>query len=428
MEKIKQKIQLFLNDKELKRKALFTLFIFFAFRVFAFLPVPTIDLVKLRTLFAQNQFLSLLDIFSGGTLLNFSVMALGLNPYINASIIFQLLTIVIPKFEKLAQEGEYGRFKINQYTRFLTVPLTIFQAVGIYFLLKSQNIIGVLSPIEFFSFVFTLVAGTFILVWFGELISEFGLGNGISLLIFAGIVGRIPITLTQTIKTINSELIFNAIIFLALAVFVIASVVFVNEAIRKIPVYYAKRIRGNRVYQGAINFLPLKRSEAGVIPIIFAVSFVLFPQLLGNFLVYVKNPAISNFASFLIKLFNPSGFFYNFFYFLLVIGFTYFYTVIVFNPQKISEEIQKHGGFVPGIRPGVATKEYLEKILYRITSVGAIFLGIVAILPAIVSKVTNVSGLVIGGTGILIVVSVILETFKMIEAQLVMKSYEKFIR
>src|SRR3990167_6615616 len=219
MEKIKQKIQLFLKDPELKRKATFTLFIFFIFRVFAFLPVPTIDLTRLQNLFAQNQFLSLLDIFSGGTLINFSVMALGLNPFINASIIFQLLTIVVPRFEKLAKEGEYGRFKINQYTRFLTVPLTLMQAIGIYFLLKSQQIIGFLSPIEFFSF------------------------------IFAGIVGRIPITLTQTIKTINSELIFNAIIFLALAVFVIASVVFVNEAIRKIPVYYAKRIRGNRVYQ-----------------------------------------------------------------------------------------------------------------------------------------------------------------------------------
>src|SRR3989338_4477555 len=249
MEKIKQKIQLFLKDPELKRKATFTLFIFFIFRVFAFLPVPTIDLTRLQNLFAQNQFLSLLDIFSGGTLINFSVMALGLNPFINASIIFQLLTIVVPRFEKLAKEGEYGRFKINQYTRFLTVPLTL------------------------------------MLIWFGELISEFGMGNGISLLIFAGIVGRIPITLTQTIKTINSELIFNAIIFLALAVFVIASVVFVNEAIRKIPVYYAKRIRGNRVYQGATNFLPLKLNQAGVIPIIFAVSFVLFPQLIGNFLV-----------------------------------------------------------------------------------------------------------------------------------------------
>lgn len=428
MKEITDKLKLLLRDPQLKRKTLFTLFIFLVFRIFAFLPVPAIDLLKLHSLFAQNQFLSLLDIFSGGTLINFSVMALGLNPYINASIIIQLATAIFPQLEQLSKEGEYGRHKINQYTRFLTGPLTIVQAVGIFVLLKNQKIIGVLSPLEFFSFIFTMVAGTFILVWFGELVSEFGLGNGISLLIFAGIVGRIPVVLGRTLAIINQELVFNIIIFVVLAVFVIGAIVFINEAVRKIPVYYAKRIRGNRVYQGATNYLPLKLNQAGVIPIIFAVSFVLFPQLLGNFLLYVKNPVIAKSASFIVKLFNPSGFFYNFFYFILVIGFTYFYTVIVFNPQKISEEVQKHGGFVPGIRPGMATKQYLEKILYRITSVGAIFLGIVAILPAIVSKITNVSGLVIGGTGILIVVSVILETFKMVEAQLVMKSYEKFTR
>ncbi len=422
------KIKLLFRDPELKRKTLFTLSIFLVFRLFAFLPVPAIDLNRLRVLFSQNQFLSLLDIFSGGTLINFSVMALGLNPYINASIVIQLLTVLIPQLEQLSKEGEYGRFKINQYTRFLTVPLTIFQTVGIFVLLKNQGIIGSLSLLEFFSFVFTMVAGTFILVWFGELISEFGLGNGISLLIFAGIVGRIPISGGRALAIVNQEMIFNIIIFLVLAVFVIAAVVFINEAVRKIPVYYAKRIRGNRVYQGATNYLPLKLNQAGVIPIIFAVSFVLFPQLLGNFLRYAKNDVVAGFASFLAKLFAPSGFFYNFFYFILVIGFTYFYTIVVFNPQKISEEIQKYGGFIPGIRPGIATKQYLEKILYRITSVGAIFLGLIAILPAIISKITGLSSLVIGGTGILIVVSVILETFKMVEAQLVMRNYDKFVR
>lgn len=427
MEKIREKVQLFLKDPELKRKAIFTLFIFFVFRLFAFLPVPAIHLDRLKALFAQNQFLSLLDIFSGGTLLNFSVMALGLNPYINASIIFQLLTIVVPRFEKLAKEGEYGRFKINQYTRFLTVPLTVLQAIGIYFLLKSQQIVGFLTPIEFFSFILTLVAGTFILIWFGELISEFGLGNGISLLIFAGIVGHMPVAFGQTIKTIDSQLIFNALIFTALGVFVIAAVVFINEAIRKIPVYYAKRIRGNRVYQGATNFLPLKLNQAGVIPIIFAVSFVLFPQLLGNFFVSSPNQTVQQVARFLVTAFNPAGFFYNFFYFFLVVAFTFFYTVIVFNPQKIAEEIQKNGGFIPGIRPGASTKQYLERILYRITSVGAVFLGVIAILPAIVSSITGIENLLIGGTGVLIVVSVILETFKNVEAQLVMRSYDKFI-
>ena len=265
MKEISDKIKLLLRDPQLKRKTLFTLFIFFVFRIFAFLPVPAIDLPKLKALFAENQFLSLLDIFSGGTLINFSVMALGLNPYINASIIIQLLTSIFPQLEQLSKEGEYGRYKINQYTRFLTAPLTVVQAVGIFVLLKNQKIIGTLSPLEFFSFIFTMVAGTFILVWFGELVSEFGLGNGISLIIFAGIVGRIPVVMGRTLAIINQELIFNILIFIVLAVFVIGSIVFINEAVRKIPVYYAKRIRGNRVYQGATNYLPLKLNQAGVI-------------------------------------------------------------------------------------------------------------------------------------------------------------------
>jgi len=428
MKQIGEKLGMLWRDEALRRKMLFTLMIFLFFRIFAFLPVSVINLEKLRLLFSSSQFLSLLDIFSGGTLINFSVMALGLNPYINASIILQLLSVIFPQLEKLAKEGEYGKFKMNQYTRFLTVPLTVVQSVGIYMLLRNQKIIGVLSPLEFFSFILTLVAGTFILVWFGELISEFGLGNGISLLIFVGIVGRIPVVFSRTLSVVNQEALSNVIVFAVVSVGVIATVVFINEAVRRIPVYYAKRIKGNKVYQGATNYLPLKLNQAGVIPIIFAVSFVLFPQLIGNFLAGVKNPAVAGVASFLVKTFNPNGFFYNFFYFILVIGFTFFYTVIVFNPQKIAEEIQKHGGFIPGIRPGLATKEYLEKILYKITSVGAVFLGVIAILPAIISSVTGIQSLVIGGTGILIVVSVILETFKMMEAQLVMKSYDKFTR
>ena len=428
MKDILQKLKLLFRDQELKRKTLFTLFIFLAFRVFAFIPVPAIDLVKLKQLFASSQFLSLLDIFSGGTLVNFSVMALGLNPYINASIIIQLGSSIFPQLEQLSKEGDYGRFKINQYTRFLTVPLTVVQSIGIYVLLKNQHVIGNLSIIQFFSFIFTLVAGTFILIWFGELISEMGLGNGISLIIFAGIIGRLPVLIGRTLSVVNQELAINVVIFLVVAVGVIAAVVFISQAVRKIPVYYAKRIKGNRMYQAASNFLPLKLNQAGVIPIIFAVSFVLFPQLIGNFLQYSSNKTLATVAKFLATTFNPSGFFYNFFYFVLVIAFTFFYTIIVFNPQKISEEIQKQGGFVPGIRPGLATKQYLERILYRITTVGALFLGIIAILPAIVSKITGIDGLVIGGTGILIVVSVVLETFKMIEAQLVMKSYDKFTR
>ncbi|MEN9327544.1 MAG: hypothetical protein RI947_352 [Candidatus Parcubacteria bacterium] len=422
------KIKSLFKDPELRRKTLFTLFIFTAFRFFAFLPVPSIDLSRLQALFSQNQFLSLLDIFSGGTLINFSVMSLGLNPYINASIIIQLLMVVFPQLEQMAKEGEYGRHKINQYTRMLTVPLTIVQAIGIYVLLKNQNIVGYMTPLQFFSFVFTLLAGTFILVWFGELISELGLGNGISLLIFAGIVGRLPVLVGRAFSVVNQELFINIIIFAVLSVIVIASVVFVNQAVRKIRVVYAKRIQGNRMYQGASTYLPLKLNQAGVIPIIFAVSFVLFPQLIGNFLQYSKQPIIAGIASFLAQTFNPAGFFYNFFYFILVIGFTFFYTIIVFNPGKIAEEIQKHGGFIQGIRPGTETKKYLERVLYRITTVGAVFLGLIAVMPAIVSSLTGLSNLVIGGTGILIVVSVILETFKTVESQLVMRSYDKFVK
>ena len=425
---IVEKISLLFRDPAIRKKTIFTLGIFLFFRFFAFLPVPAIDIVKLKALFAQNQFLSLLDIFSGGTLINFSVMALGLNPYINASIVIQLLTAMVPALEALSKEGEYGRAKINQYTRFLTVPLTIVQSIGIFVLLKNQGIVGNLSPLEFFSFIVTMVAGTFILIWFGELVSEFGLGNGISLIIFAGIVGRLPVVLSRTATVLTPETIFNIVIFVILAAVVITSIVFINEAVRKIPVYYAKRIKGNRLYSGATNFLPLKLNQAGVIPIIFAVSFVLVPQLLGNFLIYSKTPAIASTGRFLASTFDPAGFFYNFFYFVLVIGFTFFYTVVVFNPQKIAEEIQKHGGFIPGIRPGQATKAYLDAIVYRITTVGAVFLGMIAILPSLLSKVTGVTNLVIGGTGILIVVSVILETFKMVEAQLMMKSYDKFIK
>lgn len=428
LKKIKEKISLLFRDPVIKRKIIFTMMIFLFFRIFAFLPVPAIDIAKLKALFASNQFLSLLDIFSGGTLVNFSVMALGLNPYINASIVIQLLTAMFPALENLQKEGEYGRAKINQYTRFLTVPLTIVQAVGIFILLKNQGIVGSLSPLEFFSFILTMVAGTFILIWFGELVSEFGLGNGISLIIFAGIVGRLPVILSQTATVATPETIFSVAVFVVLSIFVIGSIVFINEAVRKIPVYYAKRIKGNRLYSGATNFLPLKLNQAGVIPIIFAVSFVLVPQLIGNFIVYSKNGTLAGIGRFLVSFFSPEGFFYNFFYFILVIGFTYFYTVVVFNPQKISDEIQKHGGFIPGIRPGTATKQYLERIVYRITTVGAVFLGVIAVMPVLVSKVTGLTNLVIGGTGILIVVSVVLETFKMIEAQLVMKNYDRFVK
>ncbi len=424
---IQKKLGAIFADKTIRRKIIFTFFIFALFRVFAFLPVPAVNLVRLRELFSQSQFLSLLDIFSGGTLINFSVMALGLGPYINASIIIQLLTIVFPKLEELSKEGEFGRAKLNQYTRFLTIPITLVQSVGMYVLLQNQHVIAPLNFIEFISFITTLTAGTFILMWFGELISEYGMGNGISLLIFSGIIARVSIQLTKTAFVINQEALFGLFAIVVMSIVVVYAVVFINEAVRRIPIYYAKRVRGNKMYQGATNYLPLKLNQAGVIPIIFAVSFVLFPQMIGNFLVNVKNPMLAQVGTFLVSTFKPTGVVYNAMYFLLIVAFTFFYTIIVFSPQKIADDIQKNGGFIPGIRPGSNTKQYLEKILYRITSVGAVFLGLIAILPSLLSSATGMTNIAVGGTGVLIVVSVVLETFKTIEAQLVTRSYDKFI-
>jgi preprotein translocase subunit SecY len=416
------------KTKELRRKILFTAFIFFTFRIFAHIPIPGVDLVKLRNLFSQSEFLGLLDIFSGGTLANFSVMAIGLNPYINASIILQLLTLVFPKLEELSKEGEYGREKINQYTRFLTIPLAAVQSIGMYAILKNQGIIGAQSPITLVSMFVSMTAGTILLMWFGELISEFGIGNGISLLIFAGIVGRLPVALGQTLSIVNQEFLINSVVFAIVGLMVVAGIVFINEAVRQIPVHYAKRIRGNKIYGGSTTYLPLRLNQAGVIPIIFAISIVLLPTLFGRFVELIPNKIIADIARTIVAFFNTGGFVYNAVYFLLVIGFTYFYTAITFNPQKISSEIQKYGGFVPGIRPGTPTANYLNYILTRITLAGAIFLGIVAIMPSVMKQITGITTLAIGGTSILIVVSVVLETVKAIEAQLLMRSYEGFLK
>lgn len=414
------------KSPEVRKKLLFTAAIFVIFRIFAHIPVSGVNIAQLKSLFAQNQFLSLLDIFSGGTLANFSVMALGLNPYINASIILQLLTMVFPKLEELSKEGESGRQKINQYTRFLTVPLAVLQAVGMYALLRNQGIISNLNPVSLIAFLLTMTAGTMLLVWLGELVTERGVGNGISLLIFAGIVGRLPVILGQTASTVNAENIINLATFLIMGLTVIASIVLINEATRQITVYYAKRVRGNKTYGGQSTHLPLRLNQAGVIPIIFAVSLVLMPSLVANYFISSSNNSLHNIAVFITTWFNPDGAIYNVSYFLLVVGFTYFYTAVVFNPKKIAEEIQKYGGFIPGVRPGTSTANYLNYILTRITLAGAIFLGTIAIFPTIAKSFTNIQNLVLGGTSVLIVVSVVLETIKAIEAQLVMRNYEGF--
>lgn len=415
-----------IKDPDTRRKIIIVLAIFFIFRFFAHIPVAGVNIAQLKSLFSQNQLLGLLDIFSGGTLSNFSILAIGLGPYIYASIVLQLLTIVYPKLEELQKEGEFGRQKINQYTRYLTIPLSIVQALGMYALLRNQQIIANLNPFEVISFVMTMTAGTMFLMWLGELISEQGIGNGISLLIFAGIVGRIPVVVAQMFTTASEQDILNLLIFTALGIVVIGSIVFVNEAVRRVPIYYAKRVRGSKMYGGQSTHLPLKINQAGVIPIIFAVSIVLLPSLVANYLVASSNKSFSSLGTFLASNFDPNGILYNVFYFMLVVGFTYFYTAVIFNPQKVSEEIQKHGGFVPGIRPGRPTASFLNYITTRITLPGAIFLGLVAILPSIVRAMTGVTAILVGGTSILIVVSVVIESVKILEVQIVQRSYEKF--
>lgn len=417
-----------IRTPEVRKKILFTAAIFLIFRLFAHIPVAGVNLVSLKAAFAGNQFLGLLDLFSGGTLANFSVMALGLNPYINASIILQLLTMVFPKLEALSKEGDQGRRQINQYTRFITVPLAILQAIGMYALLRSQGIMTVLSPIALLTFIATMVAGTMLLVWLGELVTEQGLGNGISLIIFGGIVGRLPVTIGQTLTTTSSQNLTNLAIFLVLGLIVIVSIIIVNEATRQLTVYYARRVRGNKTYGGESTHLPLRLNQAGVIPIIFAVSLVLLPSLLGNYFVTSANGLFRGFGLFLTTWFNPAGWFYNVTYFFLVVAFTYFYTAVIFNPKKIADDMQQHGGFIPGVRPGTPTATYLNYILNRITLLGATFLGLIAILPNIARDITGVQTFVVGGTSLLIVVSVVLETFKSIEASLVMKSYDGFLR
>ncbi len=417
-----------LKIKDLRKKLLITIGIFTIFRFVAHIPVPGVDLNALKQLFGSNQLLGLLDIFSGGTLANFSIMALGLTPYINASIVFQLLTIIFPKLEELQKEGQLGREKLNQWTRLLTIPLATVQSIGMVALLKNQNIITFQNPITAISIVVTMVAGTIMLMWLGELLTEYGLGNGISLLIFAGIVGRLPISLLQTGSISQTLNVTSAFTFAILSLAVIAGIVYVNEATRQITVRYARRLRGQSVSGGQSTHLPLRVNQAGVIPIIFAVSLVVMPSVVGRWLQQAGNQGLAAFATNLVNIFDPNRAPYHFIYFFLVLGFTYFYTAVTFNPDKISEDIKKYGGFIPGIRPGKPTADYLSYVLNRITLAGALFLGLIAILPSLARLATGITTLTIGGTGILIVVSVILEISKSLESQLIMRNYEGFIK
>ncbi len=410
----------------IRKKLLVTAVILVVFRLAGHIPAAGIDRNTLTALFLGSPLLSLLDVFSGGTLANFSILALGLNPYINASIILQLLGYVVPSLEALQKEGEYGQEKINQYTRLLTVPLAALQAFGMYALLKGQNVISNLAPLELLALVITMTAGTVFSVWLGELISEYGFKNGVSLLIFTGIVARLPVVLGQSASVVQSQDILKVILFLVVAALVVGMIIFISEASRKIPIHYAKRRTDTGL--GATSYLPLRLNQAGVIPIIFAVSLVLIPSLMGQFLANIPNAAVANAARFISTAFNPQSVVYNLTYFVLVFGFTYFYTAVIFNPDKISEDLQKGGGFIPGIRPGKETSKYLSFVLSRLTVVGGVFLGLVAVMPSFFQNSIGASNLAIGGTGVLIVVSVALEIVREMEGELVMGKYEGFLR
>lgn len=422
-----QKVLQIFKVKELRNKILFVLVVLAIFRIAANIPVPGIDIEKLRSFFEGNQFFGLLNIFTGGALSNVSVAMLGLGPYITAIIIMQLLTMIFPRLEELyKEEGEAGRQRFNQYSRLLTLPLAVMQSYAMITLLRNQAVIGYLSPFNLFTTITIITAGTILLMWLGELISEKGIGNGISVLIFAGIVARFPSSIRQTFATWDVSKIPSYIGFLVIALIVIVGVVIITEGRRNIPVSYAKRVRGNKVYGGVSTYLPMNVNPAGVIPIIFALSIMLFPGLIGNFFVGSSHYWVAYVAKFLKDAFQNTGVTYSVVYFFLVILFTFFYTAVTFDPKNIAENLQKMGGFVPGIRPGKTTSDFLSFILNRVLLVGAVFLGLIAVMPYIVQNATGITTFTIGGTGILIVVSVVLETIRQIESQLVMRDYEGF--
>jgi len=422
------KLLLLFKIRELRDKVLFVLAIFGVFRLAANLPIPGVDQERLDAFFGSNQVFGLLNIFSGGALEQLSVVMLGLGPYITSTIILQLMTMVFPKLKEMYQEeGEQGRQKFNQYGRMLTVPLAALQGFGFITLLTRQNVIDALSGFELLATLVTVSAGAVFLMWLGELISEKGIGNGISLMIFAGIVASVPLSIRQLIVTFTSDQIPTIAAFFILALVIIAGVVIVNEARRNIPVSYAKRVRGNKMYGGVSTFLPLNLNPAGVIPIIFALSIMLFPSMIANFLSGASAPWAVKLGS-ILNAFSGNTAIYGFFYFFLVVLFTYFYTAVTFNPDNIANNLQKNGGFIPGIRPGKPTSQHLYYILNRTLLIGAIFLGIIAVLPSIIQGGTGVTTFtfLVGGTSILIVVSVVLETMRQIESQLVMREYDGF--
>lgn len=410
--------------KDLRNSLLFVLGLLVVFRIFAHIPVPGVDVATLRNFFAGNQMLGLLNVFSGGSMENFSIVMMGVGPYITSSIIFQLLAMIVPSLEEMQKE-ETGRQKINMWTRWLTVPLAMLQAFGMITLLQrsSGSIVGDLGMFDKFTIAVTISAGTIFLMWLGELISEKKVGNGISIMIFAGIITSLPGAVQQTLATYDPNKLITIVAFLALTLVTVWGIVKINEAQRNIPIQHARQVRGNRTYGGNTTHLPLRVNMGGVIPIIFAISVIVFPSMIAQFFINAKTDWIKNASEWVIQALNNNTV-YGILYFVLVFAFTYFYTEVIFHPERIAENLQKQGAFIPGIRPGVHTKEYLSATVYKIIFVGALFLAVIAILPIIVKGVTHTNSLSIGGTSILIVVAVVIDMVKQIEAQLTMREYE----
>lgn len=427
----KKLLQIF-KIPELRKKILIVLGLLVVFRIAAVIPLPGVPRESLEALFGGNQLFGLLDIFSGGGLSNMSIVMLGVGPYITASIVMQLLTMIVPQLEQLAkEEGDAGRRKINQWTRFLTVPLAAMQAFGfINILLRQGGASGgvgiAFSSWEMAVAVLTVIFSTVFVMWLGELISEQGIGNGISLLIFVGIITRLPSAVAQALATFTPDMLVTYGSFMVVSVIVIAGVIVITEGQRSIPVSYAKRIRGSRMFGGSSSHLPLRVNQAGVIPIIFALSIMLFPGVIANFFVAVDNEFVARSANWIVGLFQDQWF-YGITYFVLVVAFTYFYTSVTFDPNNIAENLQKQGGFIPGIRPGRRTANFLKYVINRITLTGAMFLGVIAVLPLIMQGILGITTLTIGGTALLIVVSVVLETMKQLESQLTIREYESFL-
>ncbi|MBA2448560.1 MAG: preprotein translocase subunit SecY [Chloroflexi bacterium] len=432
-------LQAFLNAfkiPDLRQKLIFTLVLLAIFRFIAHVPIPGVNLAALERLFDENQFVGFLDLFSGGALASFSVAALGVYPYITASIIMQLLVPVIPRLQEMSKEGESGRNRINQFTHWLTVPLAAAQAYGTPQLLNATAPAGEpiitnfgfeVNPLGTLSIIITMTAGTMLLIWLGELITQYGIGNGISMIIFGGIVARLPAQIFQAVVGGTGFVAFA--IFIILGVITVAAIVFIYEGQRRIPVQVAKRIRGSRMVGGQSTHIPLKVNSAGMIPLIFASSILIFPGTVAGYFLGVENEWGRWIAESIYNFFNvQQSWGYWVLYFWLVVAFTFFYTLVIFQQQNIAENLQKQGGFIPGIRPGRPTAEYLYKVLIRITLVGALFLGIIAILPFLVRSATGVQTLSLEATALLIVVGVGLDTMRQLESQLLMRHYRGFIK